>query len=287
MKLQSIAPSIGILLLAMVSLQSGASFSKELFPLVGPLGATTLRLIFAAIILTVIFRPFKTKTTRQEMKPIALYGVALGFMNILIYLAIERIPLGIAVALEFTGPLAVAIFASKKAVDLLYAALAGAGIYLILPVTSSSTPLDPIGIICALLAGVCWAAYIIFGKQAGALTHGGRVTAIGMFVAMIIALPFGIYSSGWNLFNLKALPIALGVAIFSSALPYSLEMVALKNLPKKTFGILMSIEPAIAACSGFIFLGETLTFLQGSAIMFIIVASSGSALSMRARALPQ
>lgn len=267
------------LLVAMASIQMGAALAKQLFPVVGPIAATTLRLFFATLVLFCIWRPWRGKLNRRDAIAISLYGVSLGLMNLLFYLALDRIPLGIAVALEFIGPLSVALLASRRYWDLFWVLLAIAGIYLVMPLQQASGNLDPLGVFLALGAGVCWAAYIIFGQKAGSSLGGGRVTALGMFVAALIVLPVGMVYGELGSIDMDIMPFALAVAILSSALPYSLEMISLKRLPAKTFGILMSIEPALAALSGMMFLGETLSPMQWLAVTCIIAASLGSSLS--------
>jgi inner membrane transporter RhtA len=272
-------------LVAIISIQSGASLAKQLFPIVGPAGTTTYRLVFSALILILIWRPWRHPITKAQLKLMSIYGLALGGMNLLFYLSIERIPLGIAVAIEFTGPLGLALILSRKLQDLVWVALAIAGILLVLPTASSSSQaLDPMGIALALLAGICWALYIYFGQRAGTTLHAGRAAAIGMSVAALAIAPIGLVTSGSKLFDLSLIPIALGVGIFSSALPYSLEMSALKKLPAHTFSILMSLEPAAAALAGFLFLHEALTTKQLIAVGLVIIASTGSSMTSARRA---
>ena len=263
----------------MISIQSGASLAKELFPLIGVHATTMLRLSFATLVLCSIWRPWKTRLLKRDVRSILLYGTSLGVMNLTFYLALERIPLGIAVALEFTGPLAVAFFTSRKPLDFIWAAFAVAGIILVLPVSQSSAALDTLGIVYALGAGVCWALYIIFGQRAGSGIPSGTATSLGMLTAALIVLPFGLANASHSLLNGSTLLLALAVAVFSSALPYSLEMIALKKLPTKTFSILMSLEPALAALSGFAFLKERLTLTQWAAVGLVIVASLGTSLT--------
>lgn len=200
-------------------------------------------------------------------------------MNFSFYFALERIPLGIAVALEFMGPLLVAIFTSRNKADYLWAILAGIGIILLLPETTREAALDPLGIFLALLAGGFWALYIVFGKRASSDLKGGVAASMGMAVAAILILPLGLVIDGDKMFNLKVLPLALMVAVLGSAVPYSLEMFALKKIPSRTFGVLMSMEPALAALMGLIFLAEKLSLYQWSAIACVIISSFGSTLS--------
>ncbi len=270
-----------VLLVAMSSIQTGASLAKGLFPVLGAQGTTALRLGFATLILLAVWRPWRQRLTRREMLAVGVYGAALGGMNLTFYLALARIPLGIAVAIEFTGPLAVALLSTRRALDFVWAALAVAGILLILPLSEASQPLDPVGVVWALVAGGCWALYILFGQRAGAAVHGGTATSLGMATAALLVMPFGVAHAGRDLLNVSLWPVGLGVAVLSSALPYSLEMIALKALPTRTFGILMSLEPALAALSGLVILKEQLALVQWVAIGCVILASAGSAATAR------
>jgi inner membrane transporter RhtA len=271
-----VAFAVLTLLLAMLSVQGGAALAKRLFPVFGAQGTTALRVLFAALLLLAVFRPWRQRLTRQQLWAVLVYGAALGLMNLTFYLSLERIPLGIAVAIEFTGPLSVAVFSSRRPVDFVWALLAVAGILLILPLSESSQALDWLGVFWALVAGSCWALYIVFGQRAVAQVHGGTATSLGMVVAALLVVPVGVAHAGSALLDVSLLPFALGVAVLSSALPYSLEMIALKELPARTFGILMSLEPALAALSGLVFLAEKLTVTQWVAIGLVILASVGS-----------
>lgn len=268
--------SIGFVLIAMVSIQFGAAIAKRIFPVIGAEGTTALRTLIAALILLALWRPWREKISREALWAIVPYGVTLGTMNLLFYEALERIPLGIAVALEFTGPLAVALLASRRTLDFVWAILAAAGIYLILPIHQTSGGTDLLGVVYALAAGFCWGLYIILGKRAGSLAHGGSAAAIGMAIAAAVAFPFGVTSAGSKMLEGEILIFAVAVAILSSALPYSLEMMALKNLPTKTFGILMSLEPAVAALFGMLILAEHLSTTQWTAIALVVAASAGT-----------
>lgn len=282
MSRSSIALPIFLLVIAMISIQSGASLAKSLFPIVGPEGTTALRLGLAAVILCAFMRPWRQPINLRAWRSLLGYGLSLGGMNLLFYMAVERIPLGIAVALEFTGPLTLALLSSRRILDFIWVALAIAGLYLLLPDTSSQDHLDPQGMALALAAGVCWALYILFGQKAGA-AHGAQTVAFGTVVAALLVFPIGLWQAGGGLFAIDILPAALGVALLSSALPYSLEMHALTRLPARTFSVLMSLEPAIAALSGLIFLSEQLAPLQWLAIGAIILASTGAAATIRPR----
>ncbi|WP_460415966.1 threonine/homoserine exporter RhtA [Pseudomonas sp. microsymbiont 2] len=276
---------IGLLLIAMASIQSGASLAKSMFPVVGAQGTTALRLIFASIIMLLLLRPWRARLDASTLRSVIIYGMALGGMNFLFYMSLRSVPLGIAVALEFTGPLAVALWASRRALDFVWIALAVIGLLLLIPVGQTGSELDPVGAAYALGAGVCWALYILYGQKAGA-ENGIQTAALGVVIAAIFVAPIGIAHAGSALLTPALLPVALGVAILSTALPYSLEMVALTRMPARTFGTLMSIEPAFGALSGLLFLGERLTAWQWLAILAIITASVGATLSMKRETPP-
>lgn len=267
-----------LLLIAMISIQYGASIAKGLFPLTGAAGATALRVSLSALILILVSRLWRYKTPKEYFGTLAIYGVSLGTMNILFYLSLQRIPLGIAVALEFAGPLAVAIASTKRIWDLLWAFLAGVGIYLIIPSSDASSTLDLVGVLLALAAGFFWGLYIVFGKRVSGKIPSSQASAIGMIFAALVTFPIGMWIDGARISFLEVLPMALMVAVLSSALPYSLEMRAMQSLSNKTFGVLMSLEPVVAIIVGFIFLNEHLSFEQNVAVCCIIAASAGSTL---------
>lgn len=269
-----------VILIAMVSIQSGASLAKSLFPLVGAPGVTALRLALGTLILVIIFKPWRLRFTAAQRLPLLLYGLALGAMNYLFYLSIQRIPLGIAVALEFTGPLAVALFGSRRPLDFVWVILAVLGLWFLLPLGQDVAQVDLTGALLALGAGACWAVYILTGQRAGE-EHGPATVAMGSLIAAVVFVPLGMLQATDTLFQWSLLPLGLAIAVLSTALPYSLEMIALTRMPTRTFGTLMSMEPALAALSGMIFLGETLTFTQTLALGAIILASMGSTLTMR------
>ncbi len=281
---RSVAP-VAVLLVAMVSIQCGAALAKGLFAAVGPAGTTALRLAFAAAMLWIAQRPWRLRIGARERRMIVYYGLAMGAMNFLFYSSLSLIPLGIAVALEFTGPLALAIAGSRRAVDFLWVALAILGLAALLPLRSGAPPLAPAGVAYALGAGICWALYIAFGQRAGA-THGAGATALGTAVAAAVVVPVGAAHAGLALLAPAVLPAACAVALLSSALPYSLEMFALTRLPVRTFGVLMSLEPALGALSGMVFLGERLGATQWAAVGCIMLASAGSAATAAPAAAP-
>lgn len=270
------------LLVSMASFTAGASFAKRLFPTVGAEGATTLRLVGGTIMLMLLMRPWRAMPRATAMRSVIVYGLAMGAMNLLFYMALSRIPLGIAVALEFAGPLAVTILSSRSARDFLWAALACAGLVVLLPGRSHLAGIDLTGAAMALGAGACWAVYIIAGKRAGE-SHGAAATALGLGVGAFVVLPIGIAHAGTALLRPDVLLAGFTVAFLSSALPYSLEMIALRRLKTQTYATLTSCEPAIGALSGFVFLHESLARSQMLGIALIIAAAIGAAsTSMRA-----
>lgn len=273
--------SVALLVVAMASIQSGAAIAKRLFPVVGTAGAAALRLTFAALVLGAVLRPWRRRMDAAAWRSVLVYGVALAGLNGLFYAALRTVPLGIATALEFTGPLFVAMLASRRLLDFAWIGLAVGGLLLLLPLGAASTAVDPAGAAFALGAGVCWALYIVFGQKAGA-EHGLHATAWAVAIAAACVLPFGIAQAGATLLAPGILPLALAVAVLSTAFPYALEMVGLRSLPKKTFGTLMSLEPAIAALSGLVLLGERLAPVQWLAIGAIIAASAGTTVTASA-----
>jgi inner membrane transporter RhtA len=271
---------IALLLAAMLSVQAGASIAKTLFPLVGPVGMVALRIALGTIVLCILMRPWRARITSTTWRPLAIYGVTLGVMNLFYYLSLSRVPLGIAVAIEFTGPLAVAVFSSRRLIDFSWIALAAGGLLLLLPVAHIGVGIDPLGALYALAAGGCWALYIIYGQKAGA-DHGAQTTAIGSLISAFIIVPIGLLDRGQALFSSSVLLPGLAVGVLSTALPYTLEMYALTRLPARTFGILMSIEPAFGALIGYFYLHERLTAVQWTAIGLVIAASIGATASTR------
>ena len=265
---------------AQVSINVGAALGKGLFPLVGPEGVAALRTGISAIILLAISKPWTMTVTRSQVLWLVLYGLALGGMNLLIYWAIERIPIGVAVAIEISGPLAVVLLTSRSARDLLWFALGTGGLLLLVPWPGADTRLDPIGIAFALGAASCWALYILFGKRASQVESRSAV-ALGMSAACLITVPFGVSVAGANLLLSSVLALGLGVALLSSALPYLLEMKALERLSSRVFGVVSSSAPAIAALVGFAVLGEQLSPIQWLAIALMIAASAGCSLTAK------
>jgi inner membrane transporter RhtA len=266
------------LLGAIVTLCVGTSFAKSLFPIVGAQGTSAYRVGFSALVLLIVWRPWRHPLVRADVKTIALYGVVMGLMNLSFYMALRTIPLGLAIAIEFTGPLALALVHSRKLIHFVWIALAVLGLGLLLPLKGGADALDPVGVGFATFAAVLWALYIILGKRTGHL-HAGRTVAWGMTVAALILVPIGLVTAKADLFQPKLLALGLMVAVLSSAIPYSLEMMAMKSIPKRSFGVLLSAEPAVGALAGLLMLGERLAPLQWLAIAAIVAASAGTILT--------
>lgn len=277
---------IAAVLGSIISLTVGTSYGKQLFSIVGPGGTATYRVVFAAVILLAFWQPWRTRLNSKDLKPILLYGITLGLMNFVFYEAIARLPMGVAIAIEFTGPLTVALLSSRRSIDFLWIALTVFGLYLLLPFRVSGTALDPIGVAFAFASALCWGLYIIFGKGVSHLSSG-VATSWGMLIAALTIFPLGIFETGTQLFQAPLLVPGIGLALASSAIPYTLEMYALKKLPKNTFGILMSLEPAFGALTGFFILHEILNFSQWLAIASIMCASIGATLAPQARETPE
>ena len=271
----STAVAVVSLIVAMVSFQAGASIAKQLIPAIGAPATTALRLGLSALIICILQRPWRSLPSRSSLAVILVYGLALGTMNFVFYMALRTIPLGIAVALEFTGPLAVALVGSRRRTDFLWIALAVLGLMFLLPLSRTEGSVDPVGVAFALAAGFCWALYIIFGQKAGR-AHGPAASAWGMLIAASFTVPIGLAVTGRGILSPAVLPMGFAVAVLSSAFPYTLEMIALRQLATKTFGTLMSLEPAIAALAGLVFLSERLTATQSFAIGAVMIASMGT-----------
>lgn len=268
---------LGILaiLTSSISVNAGAAFAKHLFPLIGAFGMTSLRIGFAAVILLLICRPWRKFPNAQNLKIIAIYGVILGLMNLLIYQAFARIPIGIAIAIEILGPLGVVLASARRVIDFVWFILALVGLSLFLPLQTHDAALDGVGILFAIGAAIAWACYILVGKKLSTDSTLNTV-AIGMFIAACVAAPFGIIEAGSALFSPSILFMGLMVALFSSALPFPLEMIALKRLPTHIFSIIVSASPVIAALCGWAILGEALFLHQWIAIFLIVIAIAGS-----------
>lgn len=272
-------PPVPAVLLAIVSVQSGAAIAKGLFPVIGAAGTASLRIGISALILLIAYRPNFRTITVMQWKIVIPYGLALGAMNLIFYLSIERIPLGLAVTLEFIGPLLLAVAGSRRWVDFLWVVLAAAGIVLIAPWTNEGVDLT--GVFFALLAGAFWATYIVLGGKVSKIMKGGDAVATGMLVATVLIVPFGFFDGGLSSLTPTLFGLGIALALLSSAIPFSLEMKALGQLPARTFSILMSLEPAVASICALIFLQEYLTVNEILAVIFVIVASAGATLTAK------
>ncbi|CAN5435859.1 DMT family transporter [soil metagenome] len=268
---------------SIISLCVGTSFGKSLFPIIGPSGTAAIRVIFAAFILVPIFQPWKQPISLKSMKVVALYGLVLAVMNSVFYESIQRLPLGIAIAIEFTGPLTVAIASSRRVIDFVWIALAAVGLGLLLPWAPGApgaVALDALGICFAFTAAFLWAMYIILGQKMAHLPSG-QATALGVLCAGLVLMPVGIIKAGPHILEPQILIGGFFLCLGSSAIPYTLEMWAMKKLPKNTFSILLSMEPAVGAISGMIVLHESLTILQWVAVCSVMVASIGTTMTAR------
>lgn len=270
-------PPIPAVLFAIISVQSGAAIAKTLFPELGAAATASLRIGISALILLAVYRPNLFKINASQWKVVIPYGLSLGAMNLIFYFAIERIPIGLAVTLEFIGPLVVAVLGSKRILDYLWVLLAAAGIVLIAP--WSDNGVDLLGVLFALLAGALWAAYIVLGGKVSKIMKGGEAVAVGMLFATLLILPFGVLGNGFQNMTPNFFYLGIALALLSSAIPFTLEMKALGQLPARTFSILMSLEPAAASLCGLLFLQEYLTPNELIAVICVVTASIGSTMT--------
>jgi len=277
---RTVALAAAAILGSIISVNVGAAVAKGIFPAVGPEGIAALRSSIAALILVPLVRPWRARLTPAQWRWIVLYGLCMGGMNLLIYWSFSYIPIGAAVAIEIVGPLAVVLLGSRSRADFLWLALACGGLALLVPWTDSAAELDPRGIALALAAALFWAAYILFGKQASQV-EGRVVVALGLVFASCVTLPIGIAHAGTALLEPHILAIGFGIALLSSCLPYMLEMFALGRLSPRLFGLIISGAPAIAALAAFAVLGERLTGQQWVAVLLMIAASAGAAVTGR------
>ncbi len=270
-------PAPGLVLVGIASVQVGAAFATKLFVHLGPAGTVLLRVLFAALVLWAVWRPRVGAHTTQELRLAAVFGLSLAFMNLTFYEALDRIPLGIAVTLEFVGPLAVALAGSRNRLDLLWALLAATGVALL---GGFGTP-NAAGVVFALVAGGFWAAYILLNARVGRAFTGGGGLAIAMAIGTVPLIPFGVASAGTHLLHPAYLAVGFGVAMLSSFVPYSLELEALRRIRPHVFGVMMSLEPAMAALAGLVVIGQGLSVLDVVAIGFVVAASAGATLRAR------
>jgi inner membrane transporter RhtA len=271
--------AIALVLAAAMSVQGGASVAKSLFPSFGPPGVVWLRLLFGSIALWVIARPDLRTRPWRELRLVVALGVVLVSMNVSFYESIARLPLGVAVTVEFLGPLAVAILASRRRLDLVWVVLAGLGVALL--AEGGGKGVHPFGLVLAALAGVFWALYITLSVPVGRAFSGASGLAPAMVIGALLVTPWGIVSAGAHLRDPQLVGAAVGVGLLSSALPWSLELEALRRLPTNVFGVVLALEPAVAALAGVVFLHEHLHARAWFAIALVVVASAGAALELR------
>jgi inner membrane transporter RhtA len=275
-------PAVLMVLGSCSSLQVGAALAARLFPQVGPAGATLLRLGIAALVVLALTRPRLRGWDRRQWTAVAAFGVSLVGMNGVFYAALDRIPLGTAVTVEFLGPLALAAALSRRPRDLAWVALAAAGVAVLgLTDGGAGGGLDPVGVVLALVAGAFWAGYILASARVGAAVPGSGGLAVAMGLAALIALPVGAVGAARLTAAPHLLPLALAMALLASVVPYSLELAALRRLPPRVFGVLLSLEPAIATLAGWLLLGQGIGAVGLAAIAGVVVASVGSTLTAR------
>jgi inner membrane transporter RhtA len=269
-----VVPAPILVLGAIASVQSGSAVATKLFSAVGPEGAVFLRLVVSALVVGLIVRPRLRGIRRHDLALVVGFGVVLASMNALFYASIDRIPLGVAVTFEFLGPLGVAIGGSRRGRDLLWAGLAALGVALL---TTTGGHLDAAGVGLAIAAGACWAGYILLSQRVGQRFTGMTGLAVALAVGSVVTAPYGIVSGGAALVRPSVLGKGAAIALLSSAVPYSLELAALRRLRAAVFGVLMSLEPAMAALSGTVFLGQHLRWHDWVAIVAVMAASVGAA----------
>lgn len=278
-------PPVALVLTGIGSVQFGAALATTLFDDLGPSGTTLGRLAFAAVILMALWRPDPRAYAPAQLRLAALFGLVLGGMNLSFYLALDRLPLGVAVTIEFVGPLGVAVATSRRRADLAWAALAAGGIILLADPGGGSV--DALGLAFVLIAAACWAAYILLSQRAGSSFEGGGGLALAMVVAALVPLVPGAVEGGGALLDGRLLLLAAAVGILSSVIPYSLEFEALRRMPANVFGVLMSLEPGVAALAGFLVLGQALGLRELTAITLVVAASIGvTRAASRADGLP-
>ena len=268
-------PPVALVVIAIASVQVGAALSKSLFDEIGPGGTVFVRVAAAALVLALVWRPSIAGRSRRELGLILPFACVLAGMNLAFYAALERLPLGIVVTFEFVGPLGVAVLGSRKPLDLAWVGLAAAGILLLSDFGTAD--LDGVGVALALTAGAFWGAYILLTARVGQAFPGGSGLSLAMLLAVIPLAPIGIADGGSELLVPSVLLVGAAVGILSSAIPQALELEALRHLPTGVFGVLMSLEPAVAALVGFVVLGEDLATREVVAIMLVVAASAGAA----------
>jgi inner membrane transporter RhtA len=271
--------SVVIAVVAIFSFEIGAAFTKGLFPSLGAFGAATVRLFFGAVILWAFRRPWRGALTSGQRWRLVAYGTSLGGMSLFFYLALAILPLGLTLSLEMTGPLTLSLVMSRRPLDIVWIAVAATGLLLLLPLGQPAAALDPRGMLFAMLAGTCWALYIVAGQKAGASLPQGRAMALSLAVASLVVAPWGIAKAGAALIDPRNLPAAILSGLFSTAIPYSLDLYAMSRIPARLFGLLMSLAPVAGALVGLVMLHEALSPRQWTAILCIVAATGGSSLA--------
>jgi inner membrane transporter RhtA len=270
-------PALALVAASAISVQFGAALATHIFSRVGPTGAVTLRLVLAAIFLAVVIRPRHLAAARADLGVAAAFGLTMAAMNLSFYESISRIPLGVAVTVEFAGPLAVTIAGSRRKLDLLWAGSAAGGVVLLS--SGGGRHLNLVGVAMALVAGGCWAGYILLSKEAGRRFPGPTGLALAMVVSALVVLPVGLATEGTKLFGAGVVGLGAAVALLSSALPYSLELTALRRVTPRAFGVLLSLDPAVAALVGLVVLGQHLSAREVVALVLVVAANAGNALA--------
>jgi inner membrane transporter RhtA len=277
--------SVGVAVFTIFSFEIGAAFTKGLFPALGALGAATVRLFFGAVFLWAVWRPWRGPLTARQRRAVLAYGLSLGGMSLFFYLALATLPLGLTLSLEMTGPLTLSLISSRRPLDVVWVAVAAVGIMLLMPI-GQPLVLDPQGMLFAVMAGTCWALYIVTGQRAGASLPQGRAMSLSLAVAALAVMPWGIAKAGSALIDPGNLPIAVLSGLFSTAIPYSLDLYAMSRIPARLFGLLMSLAPVAGALVGLVMLHEALSVRQWAAILCIVAATGGSSLAEGMRRLP-
>lgn len=272
-------PPIALVFAAVLSVQLGSAIAKHLFASIGPGGSAFLRLAFGALLLLALLRPRLRGYDPAAYRAAILFGLAVAAMNFSFYSALARIPLGVAVTLEFVGPLGVAVAGSRRALDLLWIGLAAAGIILLTP--WGGLRLDPAGVLFALLAGSFWAAYILLSARVGRAFPGAAGLAIALLTGALALAPVATLVAGRRLLTPLPLLLGAGVGVLSSLIPYSAEMEALRHLPTRVFGVLMSTEPAVGTLVGFVLLGQSVNARALLAVALVSIASAGASETSR------
>jgi inner membrane transporter RhtA len=277
-------PAPLLVLVAIGSVQTGSAVATGIFDRAGPAGAVLLRLGLGAVVLVAVARPWRLQLSRRTLGAAAVYGVTLAGMNTAFYSALDRLPLGVAVTVEFLGPLTVAMAGSRRALDVLWALLAGSGVLMLS--TRGDGDVSLTGLALAALAGAFWASYILASQRVGRLLPGTSGLALALPVGAALVAPLAVPTAGTALLDPSVLAVGAAVALLSTIVPYSLELTALRRMPARVFGVLMSLEPAAAAVAGFLVLGQRLTLPQVAALGLVSAASVGATTTQRTTPSP-